>query len=186
MATDILTMIWNLFQSTFTGNDALSNTASIVTIATLGIAPVAFLVKRWFNIKSERSELSKNLHAELQDALHALDGTDKRQIMEIEVNSVKKYYTLTFMNHDIYDSLVFSGRINSLNHGIQQDIQNVFRMIKGHKEYLKLIMQLNDIAAINDKNILNTTGPYYDILDKYEYALLDRIPTLLKKLEKNF
>jgi len=173
--------------STFTGKDALTNLASLFTIGVIIIAPLTYLIKRWFRNRSDRSDVSRSLHAELKDAQDALDGTSKRQVMEIEINGVKKYYTLVFMNYDIYDSFIFSGQIKSLNHNLQQKIQDIFRLIKKHKEYLELTIRLKDMAAINNyKDIRKITDPYYDIIAKYESELEETIPKMMKELEKNF
>lgn len=47
-------------------------------------------------------------------------------------------------NHDFYDGLIFSGRINFLRLELQlqqqQQIQNIFCQIKTHNEYLDLVV----------------------------------------------
>jgi len=179
-------IIWDSLQSIISGDNALNDLAAIFTIGIIIIAPLTFLIKRWFNRRAERADVSKSLHGELKDALDALDGTSKRQVMEIEIGGIKKYYTLAFMNYDMYDSLIFSGRIQSINHNLQQKIQDIFRRVKGHKEYLKLTMQLRDTAAINDKDITNITDPYYCLIADYESELEEMIPPVMEELEKNF
>lgn len=173
--------------SPFLGHDALVNLSSLFTIGVIIIAPLTYFIKKWLRDRSDRADVSRSLHAELKDALEALDGTAKRQVMEIEINGVKRYYTLVFMNHDMYDSFIFSGQIKSLNHDLQQKIQDIFRRIKKHKEYLELTIRFNDIAVINNnKDIRKITDPYYDIIAKYETELEDDIPKMMKELEKNF
>lgn len=186
MGIDVYAIIWDSLQSTFTGDRALSNLASLFTVGVIIIAPITFVVKRWLNKKTERAEVSKSLHEELKDALEALDGTVGRQVMEIEVDGIKKYYTLTFMNYDMYDSLIFSGKIQALNYDLQQKIQDVFRRIKGHKEYLKYTAQLRDNAKLYEKNMDETTNPYYALIANYESELEELIPEVMKELEKNF
>lgn len=186
LGIDVCAMVLNMLQSTFTGDYALSNLASLFTVAAIIIAPIAFFTKRWLNKKTERAEVSKSLHEELKDALEALDGTAGRQVMEIEVGGDKKYYTLTFMNYDMYDSLIFSGKIQALNHDLQQKIQDIFRRIKGHQEYFKYATQLSDNAKLAGKNMDKTTISYYELLATYETELEQLIPDVMKELEKNF
>jgi hypothetical protein len=179
------TICW--LTSPFTGNEALNNLASLFTIGVIIITPLTYFTKRWIDNRSDRAEVSRSLHAELKDALDALDGTSKRQVMEIEINNVNKYYTLVFMNYDMYDSFIFSGQIKSLNHNLQQQIQDIFRQIKKHKEYLELTIRLNDMAVINNhKDIRKITDPYYNIIADYESELEEKIPKMMKELEKNF
>ncbi len=119
--------------------------------------------------------------------MNALNGTAKRQVMEIEVDSVKKYYTMTFMNYDMYDSLIFSGEIQVLDYELQQKIQDIFRRIKNHKEYLKYTAELRDTAKLHDKNVDATTTPIYGHMTDIETELEEKlIPEAIRELEKNF
>ncbi len=42
------------------------------------------------------------------------------------------------LNHDFYDSLIFSGQINFLEPSLQQQVQDTFKRIKKHNEYLEI------------------------------------------------
>ena len=116
------------------------------------------------------------------DAMKALDGTIKRTVMEIEIGTKKRYYTLTFMNHDMYDSLIFSGKIHALDIHLQQSVQDIYRRIKGHQEYLKYTAQLLDSAKLQNIDIDETVRPYYKLVTDYEEELEDMIPRVMKKL----
>ena len=186
MATDFFVIIWDSLQSIISGDNALNDLAAIFTIGIIIIAPLTFLIKRWFNRRAERADVSKSLHGELKDALDALDGTSKRQVMEIEIDGTKMYYTLTFMNYDMYDSLIFSGKIQALNHDLQQKIQDIFRRIKGHQQYLKYTAQLRDNGVLHGINLDKTTNPYYALIAHYESELEALIPEAMEELEKNF
>ena len=186
MAVDLYTILVDWFTSTFTGENTLNNLASLFTVGIIAIAPIIFIVKQRLHKRTERQETSKSLHEELRDALESLDGTKGRQVMKIKIGNVDKYYTLTFMNYDMYDSLIFSGQIQSINHDLQQKIQDIFRRIKGHQEYLKYTSQLRDNAKLNDKDMDETTTPYYSLIADYESELEELIPPIMKELEKNF
>lgn len=187
MVTDIFTLLADWTTATFTvENHTLTNIASALTAGVLIIAPLTYVIKRRWTNNTERKDISKSLYEELKNGMEALDGTAKRQVMEIKIKDVKRYYTLTFMNYDMYDSLIFSGKIQILNHDLQQKIQDIFRRIKGHQEYLKYTARLRDNAKLQNINMDETTTPYYELIANYESELEDLIPKVMKELEKNF
>ena len=167
-------------------NHILTNIASVLTAGVLIITPLTYVIKRWLNDNKLRKEISHSLHEELKDCIDAIDENTKRDQMDIVIKDNKKRYTLTFMNHDMYDSLIFSGKIQALNIELQQDIQSIFRKIKLHHKYLEYATKLRDEAKLNNKNIDDTTGPYYGMIADYESELLESIPRIRKKLENNF
>lgn len=91
------------------------------------------------------------------------------------------------LNHDFYDSLVFSGKINFLPTIIQQKTQDVFQLIKDHNSFIRSIRYIEDRASL-DEDIEPKTRVYYKALDKVETELLAEsgIPSLKTKLEKEF
>ena len=163
-------------------DDTLSKITSIVTIISLVVAPLFFFVKRWYDKRSERKMVSKNLHGELQDALDALD--DKLH--------PKDFFTLKFsrdreiqymnrsLNHDVYDSLIFSGKINFLRHDLQQQIQDIFKRIKAHNKY---IIKTGEMLVKDKGNA--QVYVYYERLEYIEKILLESIPATMKKLAKD-
>jgi len=167
-------------------NIALINLTSIITAGAVVGAPLVYVIKRWLTTNTQRKEVSQSLHDELKNGLEALDGTSKRQVMKIQIKGLNKYYTLTFMNYDMYDSLINSGQIQALNHELQQEIQDIFRRIKGHKKYLEETFHLRNVASINKTNVDDITNGYYSAIADYETELEDLIPKAMKKLEKNF
>ncbi len=186
MSLDVCVMITDWLASTFTGNYALNNLSALFTIGAIIIAPASFFIKRKIDFNAKRKKVSKSLHEELKDGLKALDGTSKRQVMEIEIDGEKKYYTLTFMNYDMYDSLIASGEIQSLNSDLQQDIQDIFRRIKGHREYLKEVLRLGDMILLSGKSSDSITNGYYSLIADYETELEEMIPKALRQLKENF
>jgi len=159
--------------------DMLSDIASLVTILSLIITPVFFFFKRWYDKVSERRMASKNLHGELEDALHALD--EKRHpdyFLTLQFsNGSKVQYMNRSLNHDVYDSLIFSGRINFLRHSLQQQIQDVFRSIKIHNEYTAKVGEMLDRGR-TDEDVY----AYYVRLGETEKRLLAAIPGTMEKL----
>ena len=167
-------------------NLELLNWTSVLTAGAVVIAPLSHVIKRWHTNKTERKTISKSLHAELQDAMHVLDGTAKRQVMEINVKGKRMYYTLTAIHHDMYDSLIFSGKIQLLDIITQQKLQNVFRMIKKHQEYLHHTLLLRDQSKIHNADIDEITNSYYKAIGKHELKIERLIPKIMRELKDNF
>ncbi|ABK76970.1 hypothetical protein CENSYa_0334 [Cenarchaeum symbiosum A] len=55
-------------------------------------------------------------------------------------------------NHDFYDSMISSGMINFLEPQLQQSIQNLFRIIKSHNNYLSITTRARYCLLIVSKN----------------------------------
>lgn len=175
------------YTATFTmGNVELTNWTSIITAGAVVAAPLGYVIKRWWTQNTLRKEISNSLWNELEDCVNAIDDNTKRDQMEITIDGNKKRYTLTFMNYDMYDSLIFSGKIQAINIELQQDIQSIFRKIKLHRQYLEYVTNLRDTAKLNNVNIDDTSLPYYGMIADYESELLGLVPDIMKKLEKNF
>ncbi len=171
----------------FTGENALTNLAAVVTILSLGISSILYFVKRWHDTSTEKRRASKNLYTELDDAL---DGLDEKiytnDLRKIKLNDKDyAYFMNRRLNHDFYDSLIFSGKINFLKSELQQSVQDIFQIIKDHNFYLKKIRDIEDNARVGD-DISSITKRYYEQLDKDEKSLLERIPKMKEKLKKEF
>ena len=164
----------------------LTHVPSIITAIAVVIAPLSYVIKRWHTNKTEKKAISKSLYVELQDAIQTLNGAEKRQVMEIDVKGERMYYTLAFLHYDMYDSLIFSGKIQLLNNTMQQEIQDVFRMIKKHQEYLHHVILLADQSKIHDANIDKTTDLYYERIARHELEIELLAPKIMKKLKENF
>ena len=188
--------------------EILGKWASIVTILSLVGAPIAYFVKQDEREKEkemekererklaeamererklaeamERRRTSKNLYGELFDTLSAIKGdTFPRDLIDVDFGGKTFTFTNRFLNHDIYDSLIFSGGIKFLDSELHQKTQNIFNMIKNHNHYLRLALENRD----KDNKISKATMQYYVLLDKYERQLLDEIPHVMDHLEKKF
>lgn len=90
--------------------------------------------------------------------------------------------TNKFLNHDVYDSLVNSGKINFLRYKLQQQVQNIFKMIKQHNYYLQITANIWNRGG----NKVVDLCPYYETMVMYEQDLLQQIPDILQKLKGEF
>ena len=165
--------------------NSFSKMSSMITILSLGIAPAWYFWKKNQDERHTRVRSSKNLYLELDDALKALDTEkypdDFKKVMIDDGKCV--YFMNRGLNHDFYDSLIFSGNINFLRPEIQQQIQDIFQRIKDHNRHIRKIRDIEDNA--NDgSDILHKTKRYYEILSQNECVLLEKIPEMKKTLEE--
>lgn len=168
-------------------NEFLSKWASIVTMISLGISPVVYFWKKRQDSIDERSQASKNLHIELNDALDGLnEERHTRDLRKAKIPNGEEYYFMNRMfNHDFYDSLVFSGKINFLPPEIQQSTQDTFQKIKDHNNHLRKIRDIENDAK-EEEDVSKKTERYYKMLDKIEKELLSGIPAVKEKLAEEF
>ena len=169
-------------------HESLGNWASVVTILSVITIPIGYLLNQR-NIEQQRKEeeneerklASRNLYGELQDSLISLDEQKfPEDLFDVKFGGKTMTFMNRFLNHDIYDALVFSGKIGFLKFESQQKIQDVFKKIKRHNYYLRYITEFED------KNNNENMKRYYELLDKDERSLLDEIPNIMKKLKKEF
>jgi len=179
-------MVAEWFASNLAGEDALQNWASIVTIASLVITPIFYFVQRWHGDNSERKRASKNLYVELDDALDGLDAKKHDDLKHVTLaDAGDVYFTNRSLNHDFYDSLVSSGKINFLKPELQQPLQDAFQRIKDHNFYIRKIRDIEDSADVGED-----VGPkimrYYETLGRIEIMLMDDIPKIKERLKEEF
>ena len=173
----------------------ISNVSSGATIIGVVVAISALGLSYWKFLQdkdAEKKRASKNLHTELADALRGLDEErfpDSQLCIKIKEDgeendeSVRTLYFMNrILNHDFYDSLVFSGKINSLEPEFQQPIQDIFRRIKTHNEYLTRIDHM--IERQGDGIAPKSAYRYFKWMDKNEPELKETIRSIMKKLEK--
>lgn len=70
------------------------------------------------------------------------------------------------LNHDFYDSLISSGKINFLEPDLQQPMQNTFKRIKMHSEFLAITKRMRDLQT--DGSVPKPAYQYYEWMDKRE------------------
>ena len=167
----------------------LGKLTSVVTVTSLVLAPAIYFWKKQQDEKNERSQASKNLYTELNDTLDALDEhVYGKNFIMVQITDIKKVYFMNrALNHDFYDSLVFSGKINFLPPEIQQLTQDTFQKIKDHNFFIRKIREIEESARV-DEDIFPKTKKFYEILGKTEEELLadDGIKLLKKKLKAEF
>ena len=121
------------FVSPFTGSDALSNIASLATVIAVVIATKKHFAdmsrmkkEQHQRETAERKRASENIDRELEDALNALDrNRNKDEALSFETKDGREIFFMNRnLNHDFYDSLIFSGKINFLKPMLQQRIQD--------------------------------------------------------------
>ena len=173
-----------------TENHTLTNFATLISL--IIVSAIHFTTqkktKKEKQIKEakELSQASSNLHRELKDTCEGLNRTVyKNDALSFETPDEKEFFFMNrTLNHDFYDSLIFSGKINILRPELQQQVQNIFSQIKTHNKYIELVMRIKDETT--DGRIPEKAYKYYEWLDSNEVRLLKDIPIMLKKLEKDF
>ena len=168
----------------FFGNVPVELIASWVTIISLPIAVPAYFIQRYYDEHSEKKRATNNLCRELQDTLEGLNmKLHKEDLISFKVPNGKTFFHINrTLNHDFYDSLVFSGKINFLQPELQQSVQNVFNQIKMHNEYTDFIRK--NIEKHPNNIFPKYMYKYFEWLQNNETKLLNVIPIIIKKLEK--
>ena len=173
-------------------DDFLGKWASLITILSVVGIPVAYFsnqIKKENEKKqeesNERNRASRNLFVELNDTLDALDETKYNDLKRAKIGDDEFYFMNRALNHDFYDSLIFSGKINFLKPELQQPIQDIFQRIKDHNFYIRKIRNLEDDAKL-DEDVTYKSLRYYKILNDDEIRLLEGIPKMKNKLKEEF
>ena len=104
--------------------------------------------------------------------------------MQVGAKDVTAYFVNRDLNHDFYDSLIFSGQINFLDHELQQKVQDTFKRIKNHNKNLEITNKMAEEDA-ND-TAPPKSYPYYAQLDRDERRLKKEIPTIMEQLSMHF
>lgn len=164
----------------------LGKWSSVVTILSLVGVPVAYFVRQYEKEQEmakmevvEKARASKNLRGELLDTLEAIKGKEfPDDLIDLKVGDTTITFMNRFLNHDIYDSLVFSGGIKFLDYKIQQKIQDIFNIIKHHNRYLRFTIENRG----PDGRVSEIVLRYYELLDKYEKQMLEKIPPMIEYL----
>lgn len=170
----------------------LDRDLAIITAGGVVLAPVAWAIKRVLNGYKVKKIVAKGICAELDDTVEALGDASRhprveKTIIDPESTSTIKTCkkircTLTFLNHDAYDSFLYSGHLTAIDANLVQKVQNVYQLIKYHNKWLEHLMPLLDRESETGEPNLVVTSTYYSILDEYELELLRDIPSLKKNL----
>ena len=87
------------------------------------------------------------------------------------------------LNHDFYDSLIYSGGINFLDPALQQQVQDAFKRIKTHNKYVDTVLEISDH---NNSTIPVRAYRYCEWIENTEKILQKELPKILKKLQIRF
>ena len=155
--------------------------AAVVTVFTLTLAPVVYFAKRLHSDKMKGRRASIGLYAELGDALNGLDPKKHSDLRVVDAQGKTVHFTSRMFNHDIYDSLVYSGEITFVDVEFQQDIQDVFQDIKEHNMVLIKIREMEESGAA-----FSLAWRFYQTLEETEQDLLANIPVVMSMLEERY
>lgn len=162
----------------------LVKVASIVTIFSLVVTPLFYFARRWHESRAERRRASQNLYLELADARDGLDTTKSADLKQVHLDSGEVVYFMNRMfNHDFYDSLVFSGRINFVKPELQQRVQHVFHYIKDHNYHLLKVRELEDVRGSGGSA---DVARHYRMLGGIDGLLRDSIPELMAEFRSEY
>lgn len=163
-------------------SNCLDEWASLVTLFSLGIAPLWYLLRKELDRRSEITTISTGLYIELADARDGLNYDKHDDLKAVNLaDGTKIRFMNRMFNHDIYDSLIHSGRINAIKAEFQQQVQDVFQLIKDHNATLRSI---RDFEVTNKDS--NVYAEYYKHLDRTDADLRIRIPALMGALKKAY
>ena len=186
------TLGWFSSQPYMWENNSLGNWASVGTILSLVLIPIAYFYKLNEKEKEQKQQIikeqklaSRNIYGELLDAYEAIYGKKyPKDLLEIEFENKIVVFTNRFLNHDLYDGLIHSGKISFLIYELQQPIQDIYKKIKNHNYYIRHTYELQDKDQTDkiSKNIFR----YYELLGDDEERLLEEIDMIMKKLKNEF
>ena len=100
----------------------LPTAAAVATILSLTFVPSFYFLDIYRTKRDERTRISRNLYGELTDTLDTLKwrtGDGKTSSDTLGAKKMKHVVTNKFLNHDVYDSLINSGKINFLQYELQ-------------------------------------------------------------------
>ena len=171
----------------------LNKWASLAAVLSLAGLPATYFLRQGEKEmevrqkeEAEKNRTCRNLYGELYDTLDAIKGEQyPEDLLDVSLNgNTKITYTHRFLNHDIYDSLIFSGGIKFLKYELQQKTQDIFNMIKRHNRYLEIIIENQE--QMGNSDVSKTSEKYFKLLDKYERQLLKLIPKMMDELKGEF
>lgn len=160
----------------------LDDTASAVTIVLFVASPSAYVVKVFWNRSDEKKRASWDAYRELGNAR---DGLDREKYESSVVRFVTRmgeeaYFMRRKLNHGLYDSLVFTGKIALISRGLQQLIQDAYSLIKMHNDG---VMQLQRLSYEKKEELPEEGIPICEALRDMEEKLRESIPKILDGLE---
>ena len=160
----------------------------IITIISLSGSPLVYFLKKHHEKNIEKNRASLNLCEELNDAYLTLKGKKKFDKKILNYGIEYEIYCV-LLNHDVYDSLIFSGKFNYLDYKFQQSIQDIFSKIKDRNLYIQKLADYEDLISIkkNTKEELKASQQKYACLIlNIDKCLLNDLPEIMSKLYSEF
>ena len=159
----------------------------VPSLAAAAIATVILSVRKYFREKSDEGErAARSLYRELEGTLEGPDAKKspgdscRIDIADQSATSKTAHFMNRMLNHDVYDSLVYSGKINFLGPDLRQRVQAVFRRIKNHNKFLGIVLEMLDDGGSAPPR----ADKYYKWMDADEKLLSAEIPKMMETLEK--
>lgn len=159
--------------------------ASVATIIAVVISSHKYFAQK--NIETARA--SQNLYLELKNTLLSLDPVNHpaefyhAHITDLDGNNKTAYFMGRSLNHDFYDSLIYSGKINFLDPALQQRVQDIFKRIKLHNQYVDVVFQMTER---NNGDVPYAAYKYCVWMDNSEKYLQRELPKMLESLGAYF
>ncbi len=173
------------FTSVVMEDNLLFTVAAWVAILTVPTSAVYY----FSNKDSHRRRTSKSLYIELEDTLKSLDHEKhEKESYNVEITNAKGgketvFFMNRILNHDIYDSLIFSGWINFLEPKLQQMVQDTFKRIKTHNKHLEAVGDIQNDQL--DEIPQNSISTYFEWMSNNEFRLKKEIPEIMENLKKH-
>ena len=155
----------------------------VVVVFSISASPIVYFWKKYDDEKRGRKRASENIYTELADTKNALDDPDNHR--EAKFGEKTYFFANIMFNHDFYDSLIFSGKINFLPTALQQQTQDVFQKTKDHNLYIQKIRDFEDSFA-TEEQVWSKLERYYKGLEACERDLVRDIPRIKEALSAEF
>ena len=170
-------LVWECMWS----GEFLGKWAAAVTVLSVVGSPIAYFAKlnekeRDLRRREERGRKSvlNNLCWEMNDTLDALDTS--HYLMRANRGTKSVTFTNQFLNHGVFDGLVFSGKTGFLMTAPQQQTQDIFQRVKYHNQYLQRVTELQNESS-------QAPFRYCEILATCEKMMRNEMPPIVRELE---
>lgn len=181
-AVATMVVLWGCGDPTVWKCSTIERIAAVVTIFSLILSPGYYFVKRWHSDRAEGERAATAVYTELADAHSSLDPDRHRDLRVVELpDQTKAHFMSRLLNHDVYDSLVNSGKITFIAAGLQQDIQDVFQHVKDHNTLLRKVRKMQEAGGEHPRAL-----HLYRSLGDSDDALRRSLPRAMRKIEAEY
>ena len=182
VAVASIVVFWSCVDSAVWNCSTVEKIAAVVTISSLMLSPGYYFVKRWHSDKTKGERAATAVYMEMVDAHSSLDTGKHQELRVVELpDQTKAHFMSRLLNHDIYDSLVSSGKITFIAAGLQQDIQDVFQHVKDHNALLRKVRKMQETGGEHPRAL-----HLYRSLGDSDDALRRSLPKAMRKIEAEY